>query len=126
MTCSATSFYGAARRCPLIRSPRPSTSFQLSRWLKREKLCAPVRNVIVTGGSRGLGLAIVRQLMCAGYRAIAVARKESEELAAVREEAERVNRGALAFAAFDLADIDGIGGVGRSFPEEVGPLPRLV
>ena len=33
-----------------------------------------MRNVIVTGGSRGLGLGIVRRLICEGYCAIAVAR----------------------------------------------------
>ena len=41
-----------------------------------------MRNVIVTGGSRGLGLAIARQLAAAHYRVIAIARKASEELAA--------------------------------------------
>jgi 3-oxoacyl-[acyl-carrier protein] reductase len=39
-----------------------------------------VLNVIVTGGSRGLGLAISTTLAAAGYRVIAVARSETEEL----------------------------------------------
>lgn len=63
-----------------------------------------MRNVIVTGGSRGLGLAIARHLVGSGYRVIAVARKESEELKA---EIARSN-GALGFAAFDLGEIDAI------------------
>ena len=37
-------------------------------------------NVIVTGGSRGIGLGIVRCLAKTGYRVMAVARKESPEL----------------------------------------------
>ena len=36
-----------------------------------------MRNVLVTGGSRGLGLAIAQKLAAAGYRVIAVARQES-------------------------------------------------
>lgn len=64
-----------------------------------------MRNVIVTGGSRGLGLAIVRRLVDDGYRVIAVARRESDELAV---EIARYGADRLAFAAFDLADIDAI------------------
>ncbi|AWO93163.1 UNVERIFIED_ORG: NAD(P)-dependent dehydrogenase (short-subunit alcohol dehydrogenase family) [Bradyrhizobium japonicum] len=42
-----------------------------------------MRNVIVTGGSRRIGLAIARRLAASGgYNVIAVARRESEELAA--------------------------------------------
>jgi len=33
-----------------------------------------MRNVIVTGGSRGLGLGLARRLAAAGYRVIALAR----------------------------------------------------
>ena len=40
-----------------------------------------MRKVIVTGGSRGLGLAIVRRLVCEGYSAIAVARQMNDQLA---------------------------------------------
>ncbi len=63
-----------------------------------------MRNVIVTGGSRGLGLAIARRLTDDGYRVIVVARRESDELRV--EIAAR--GGALAFAPFDLAKIDAI------------------
>ena len=44
-------------------------------------------NVIVTGGSRGIGLGIVRRLAKAGYSVMAVARKESPELRAAIDEA---------------------------------------
>ncbi|MBI3674723.1 MAG: SDR family NAD(P)-dependent oxidoreductase, partial [Rhizobiales bacterium] len=43
-----------------------------------------MRNVIVTGGSRGLGLAIVERLSAAGFRVIAIARRDSQELAKLR------------------------------------------
>ena len=39
-----------------------------------------MRNVLVTGGSRGIGLAIARKLAGNGYDVIAVARRESQEL----------------------------------------------
>jgi 3-oxoacyl-[acyl-carrier protein] reductase len=39
-----------------------------------------MRNVPVTGGSRGIGLSISRRLTAAGYNVIAVARRESSEL----------------------------------------------
>ena len=41
-----------------------------------------MHNVLVTGGSRGIGLAISRRLAAAGYNVIAVARRESDELRA--------------------------------------------
>jgi 3-oxoacyl-[acyl-carrier protein] reductase len=63
-----------------------------------------MRNVIVTGGSRGLGLAVARHLVACGYMVIAIARKESDEL---KTEIAKSN-GALAFAAFDLSQIDAI------------------
>jgi len=41
-----------------------------------------MRNVLVTGGSRGLGLAIARKLAAARYRVIAVARQKSKDVTA--------------------------------------------
>ena len=46
-----------------------------------------MRNVIVTGGSRGLGLSIATKLASTGYRAIAIARNRSDDLAKVMESA---------------------------------------
>ena len=84
-----------------------------------------MRNVLVTGGSRGIGLAIVRRLASAGYRAIAVARRDSEEL---REAAGAVgpDTGALHFRACDLSAIDAIPGFVKSLRDEFGPLYGLV
>jgi 3-oxoacyl-[acyl-carrier protein] reductase len=44
-----------------------------------------MRNIIVTGGTRGLGLGIARRLRDAGYRAIAVARKAGDDYAAASQ-----------------------------------------
>jgi len=93
-----------------------------------------VRNVLVTGGSRGLGLAIASRLAACGYRVIAVARSETKEL---RAEIERIaalpgqrgsgeERGELRFHAFDLADLDRIGGLVSDLRREVGPFYGLV
>jgi 3-oxoacyl-[acyl-carrier protein] reductase len=82
-----------------------------------------MRNVIVTGGSRGLGLGIARKLAGAGYRVIAVARSPSEELtAAIKQAAE----GLLAFRPIDLADISGIPDLVKAVRREFGAIYGLV
>lgn len=75
-----------------------------------------MRNVIVTGASRGLGLAIARKLQSAGYRVIAVARHESDELAAA----------CLDCRPFDLAEIGGIPELVRGIRKEFGAIYGLV
>jgi 3-oxoacyl-[acyl-carrier protein] reductase len=85
-----------------------------------------VRNVLVTGGSRGLGLGIVRRLTAAGYRAIAVARKESNALLTAMDEAERTAPGSLRFFPFDLGDVAAIPSLVKKIRREAGPLYGLV
>jgi 3-oxoacyl-[acyl-carrier protein] reductase len=65
-----------------------------------------MRNVVVTGGSRGLGLAISTKLAAAGYRAIAVARKESREVTEAIASSAQTEINSLQFLPFDLEDID--------------------
>jgi 3-oxoacyl-[acyl-carrier protein] reductase len=86
----------------------------------------PVRNVIVTGGSRGLGLAIVTTLAAAGYQVIAIARNETEELRAAAATAARERRGAVAFRSFDLAKTGEIAGLVGDLRKQFGPLYGLV
>jgi 3-oxoacyl-[acyl-carrier protein] reductase len=85
-----------------------------------------VRKVLVTGGSRGLGLAIVRRLICEGYAAIAVARKMSDQLATTLEEVERSRPGALQFVPFDLGDVQEIPNLVKEVRKQSGPIYGLV
>jgi 3-oxoacyl-[acyl-carrier protein] reductase len=85
-----------------------------------------MRKVLVTGGSRGLGLAIVRRLVCDGYAAIAVARRMSDELAAAIDHAERTRPRSLQFVPFDLGDVDEIPAFVRTLRKNAGPIYGLV
>jgi 3-oxoacyl-[acyl-carrier protein] reductase len=82
--------------------------------------------VLITGGSRGLGLAMVRLLADNGYRAIAVARKTSQELEAAKEDAPEAGRGAIEFRACDLSDIAQIKPLVRSIRADFGPIYGLI
>ena len=81
------------------------------------------RNVVVTGGSRGIGLAISRRLASAGYQVIAVARRESEALGAAIDER---GPGAIAFRAFDLSEVEAIPSFTKSLRDEFGAIYGLV
>ncbi len=83
---------------------------------------APMHNVLVTGGSRGIGLAIATRLVGAGYNVIATARRESEELRAAIAESE----GRLHFRACDLAVIDAIPAYAKLVRDEFGAIYGLV
>ena len=85
-----------------------------------------MRSILVTGGSRGLGLAIAQKLAAAGDRVIAVARKKSKDVTAAIAQAEREKRGALHFVPFDLGNIDEIPDLVRSLRKEFGPMFGLV
>ncbi len=82
-----------------------------------------MRNIIVTGGSRGLGLAICTRLAANGYRAIAVARKETPELAKAIAAA---SEGSLHFAPFDLGEIEAMPDFVKSLRKQHGGIYGLV
>jgi len=85
-----------------------------------------MRSVIVTGGSRGLGLAIARRLAASGYRVIAIARKESEQIASAVRELEGGQQGALHFKPFDLERTADIPVMVRELRKEFGSIYGLV
>jgi 3-oxoacyl-[acyl-carrier protein] reductase len=85
-----------------------------------------VLNVLVTGGSRGLGLAISRTLAEAGYRVIAIARKESAELEAASTAVRTHGQGAIEFRACDLSEVSQIAPLVRSVRADFGPIYGLV
>jgi 3-oxoacyl-[acyl-carrier protein] reductase len=82
-------------------------------------------NVLVTGGSRGIGLAIARKLVASGYGVVAVARRDSDELrSAAREPQSGVGR--LHFKAFDLSEIEAIPAFVKELRQEFGAIYGLV
>lgn len=83
-----------------------------------------MRNVIVTGGSRGLGLEIARRLATEGYRALVIARKMNDELSAAIEQQAQGN--SLCFIPFDLGIIEQIPELVRNLYKEFGPIYGLV
>jgi 3-oxoacyl-[acyl-carrier protein] reductase len=85
-----------------------------------------VPNIVVTGGSRGLGLGIARKLAAAGHCVIAIARQEGEPLTAAIRDLDRGAGGALHFRAFDLGDLVGIPALVRALRKEFGSLYGLV
>jgi 3-oxoacyl-[acyl-carrier protein] reductase len=82
-----------------------------------------MRNVLISGGTRGVGLAIARKLASDGFRVFAIGRKESDGLSAAIAEHPA---GVMNFMPFDLADLDAIPELLREMKAEHGPLYGLV
>jgi 3-oxoacyl-[acyl-carrier protein] reductase len=85
-----------------------------------------MHNVLVTGGSRGIGLAIAQRLAGAGYHVIAVARRESDELRGAIEAAAKQGSGRIHFRPFDLGTTDAIPAFVKSLRDEFGAIYGLV
>ena len=81
------------------------------------------RNVLVSGGTRGVGLAIAKKLATDGFRVFALGRKESDDLTKAIAE---FGAGVLNFVPFDLANVDAIPDLVREMKAEHGPLYGLV
>jgi 3-oxoacyl-[acyl-carrier protein] reductase len=79
--------------------------------------------IVVTGGSRGLGLAIAEKLAQAGHEVIAIARNPSDGLTAA---AKNAAPGALHFVPFDLGEIERIPQLAKTLREGFGPIYGLV
>ncbi len=85
-----------------------------------------MRNIIVTGGSRGLGLGIAERLATDGFQVIAIARSQTEVFDAAAQRVKAAGRGALQFHAADLADIEAIPALVKAIRKEFGALYGLV
>jgi 3-oxoacyl-[acyl-carrier protein] reductase len=85
-----------------------------------------MHNVLVTGGSRGIGLAVSQRIAAAGYNVIGVARRESDEFGHAVREAVKHGAGGLHFRAFDLNDVDAIPSFVKGVRDEFGTIYGLV
>jgi 3-oxoacyl-[acyl-carrier protein] reductase len=85
-----------------------------------------MQNIIVTGGSRGLGLAMGNALAAAGYRVIALARSNTAEVSAASRAAADSGRGAIEFRPCDLSDLGQIAPLVKGLRADFGPLYGLV
>jgi 3-oxoacyl-[acyl-carrier protein] reductase len=85
-----------------------------------------MHNILVTGGSRGIGLAIAQRLAGSGYHVIAVARRESDELREAIGAAGKEGRGQIHFRAFDLSEVDAIPAFVKSLRDQFGAIFGLV
>jgi 3-oxoacyl-[acyl-carrier protein] reductase len=83
-----------------------------------------MRNVVVTGGSRGLGLVIVRDLCAAGYHVIALARVATPQIIEVSAITDAVGR--VTFIKADLREIANIPNLVKHIRQEFGPIYGLV
>jgi 3-oxoacyl-[acyl-carrier protein] reductase len=79
-------------------------------------------SVLVTGASRGIGLAIAKRLAGAGYDVTALARTCGEPLTA----AIGASEGRIRFVPFDLSNIDAIPDLVRDVKAEAGQIWGLV
>jgi 3-oxoacyl-[acyl-carrier protein] reductase len=83
-------------------------------------------NVVVTGGSRGLGLGSVRRLASAGYTVIAIARTPGDQAKTPEKNDVGQASGCVHFKPFDLANVAGIRGLVKAIRLEFGPIYGLV
>jgi 3-oxoacyl-[acyl-carrier protein] reductase len=83
-------------------------------------------NVVVTGASRGIGLAIADRLARDGFRVLAVARRDTEALAATAAKLTDDGRGALVFRPLDLSNVTTIPTFVRELRAQFGPIYGLV
>ena len=81
------------------------------------------RNVLVTGASRGIGLAVATRLAADGFRVLALARRSTE---ALERAAAAAGDGRLVFVPFDLDRLDAVPALVRDLRSAHGPLFGLV
>lgn len=95
-------------------------------WRLRASWRAPLPSIVVTGGTRGIGLGIARNLAMAGHQVIAVARGSGAAFDAAVDESRDTERGSLHFRAADLADIAELPLLAKTLRKEFGTVYGLV
>jgi 3-oxoacyl-[acyl-carrier protein] reductase len=83
-----------------------------------------MKSVVVTGGSRGIGLGIAKALVQAGYQAIIIARNTATP--ALTEAMSGHPDGAWRVVKWDLSDVRAIAGLARILRNEFGQIYGLV
>ena len=83
-----------------------------------------MKNILVTGSTRGLGLAIAKELQLEGYNIIATGRKLTEELKQEMEKNERL--GSISFHSFDMSNTSEIQGFVKALTKKYGHFYGLV
>jgi 3-oxoacyl-[acyl-carrier protein] reductase len=81
-----------------------------------------MRKVVITGGSRGLGLGIARRLIEAGFEVIAIARRSTSEF----EAAQRSSNARLHLVPFDLGKVDEIPALAKKLRADFGAIYGLI
>jgi 3-oxoacyl-[acyl-carrier protein] reductase len=81
-----------------------------------------MKTVVVTGVSRGLGLAIARRIAKEGYKVVGISRNKSEAY----QELMSALPGQVEFQPLDLSNIEAIASVAREIMKTSGPIYGLV
>jgi 3-oxoacyl-[acyl-carrier protein] reductase len=84
-----------------------------------------MHKIVVTGGSRGLGLGIAQRLVDAGYEVIAIARRSTDAFAAAQGACNGTAK-RLHLVPFDLADVAEIPALTRQLRTDFGAIYGLV
>lgn len=79
------------------------------------------KTVVVTGGTKGLGLAIVNQLSEEGYTVVAIGRTLSEDLNKLIQVSSNIK-----FISYDFSDTDNIKGLAKDITKKYGRIYGLV
>ncbi len=82
-----------------------------------------MKNVLITGAARGLGLAIAKRLAGDGYNVIGVGRSLTEEYQSLIDQS---SNGHVSFEIYDLNELEGIPDLVSSVSRNVGPLYGLI
>ena len=85
-----------------------------------------MRNIVVSGGTRGLGLAIAHRLAGAGYHVIAIGRTRTDAIAQAEQAEPGSGGGKIVFRAYDLTEVAGMADFVKGLSQEFGPVHGLV